>query len=444
MKKAAIGIVPDDWVVAPLGNFLSLCTYGFTNPMPTTNSGPYKVVAKDIRDGIIDFKTARHTSEYAFRSQLTNKSRPRVNDILLTKDGSIGRVAICNHPTICINQSVALLRSNGLIFPLFLKYLLLSPYYQQKMADDAEGTTIKHIYITRVDKMEVAIPPLPTQQAIARVLRLLDDKIELNRQMNETLEATAQAIFKSWFVDFDPVKAKAEGRQPAGMDAETAALFPDGFEEEDGREVPKGWGVGTIQDLCVTIENGGTPKRMESTFWEGGTIPWFKTGELIDGPLIDSDEKITELGLTESACRLWHPKTILIALYASPTVGRLGILEIPGTANQACSALVAKISYGSLFLYYSLLFSRDQLQNIAVGAAQQNINQQVLKEHKVLIPDTSVTQTFQHIIEPLYKKKVHNIQQSHLLAQIRDALLPKLMSSEINISQPNEIIQESV
>jgi type I restriction enzyme, S subunit len=277
------------------------------------------------------------------------------------------------------------------------------------------------------------IPSIEEQRSIVRIIGTIDDKIELNRQMNETLEAMARAIFKSWFVDFDPVRAKAEGRD-TGLPPEIAVLFPDGFEEIDGREVPKGWGVGAVQDLCLSIENGGTPKRMESTYWNEGTIPWFKTGELSDDPLIESDEKITELGLTESACRLWQPKTILIALYASPTVGRLGILEILGTANQACSALVAKIDFGFLFLYYSLLFSRDQLQNIAVGAAQQNINQQVLKEHRILIPDVSIAQQFQQIIEKLYEKKLNNIQQSRTLAQTRDALLPKLMSGEIRVN----------
>jgi type I restriction enzyme S subunit len=234
-------------------------------------------------------------------------------------------------------------------------------------------------------------------------------------------------------VDFDPVRAKAEGRD-TGLPPEVAALFPDSFEEVDGREVPRGWGIGTVQDLCFSVENGGTPKRMESAYWDAGTIPWFKTGELSDDPLIDSDEKITELGLTESACRVWQPKTILIALYASPTVGRLGILEIPGTANQACSALAAKRDFGFLFLYYSLLFSRDQLQNIAVGAAQQNINQQVLKEHQVLLPDSAIAHHFQQLIEPLYEKKLANLQQSRTLAKIRDALLPKLMSGDMDVS----------
>lgn len=307
------------------------------------------------------------------------------------------------------------------------------PSFKDYIRKIAVGATMPSINTEILSNVPICYPPLPIQHRIARILGTLDDKIEQNRQMNETLEAMARAIFKSWFVNYDPVRAKADGRQPVGMDAETAALFPDSFEEVDGREVPRGWSFGTVQDLCLSIENGGTPSRRETKYWEGGTIPWFKTGELTDNPLIDSEEKITELGLGESACKLWHPKTILIALYAAPTVGRLGILEIHGTANQACSALMANSDFGFLFLYYNLLFNRDKLQNIAVGAAQQNINQKILREHKILIPDAVIAKRFQSMAEIFYKKKVTNVQESRTLAQIRDSLLPKLISGEIQV-----------
>lgn len=195
--------------------------------------------------------------------------------------------------------------------------------------------------------------------------------------------------------------------------------------------VPRGWRVGVVEELCISIENGGTPKRMEPEYWLNGTIPWFKTGELTDGPLIESEEAITEIGLANSSCKLWNIGTILIALYASPTVGRLGILEMPATANQACSALIAKPEYGNLFLFHSLLFAREELQNIAVGAAQQNISQQVVRHHILLIPDPGIASAFQQRVETYYSMRVNNEKQSRILAAIRDELLPKLMSGEI-------------
>lgn len=148
LRAAGIGEVPLLWTVAPLRDFVHLVTYGFTNPMPTTETGPYKVTAADIYQGIIHYERARHTSQEAYINLLTDKSRPVIGDVLLTKDGSIGRVAVVDRANICINQSVALLRPNHNILPRFLKYLLEAPYYQGKMEADSDGSTIKHIYIT--------------------------------------------------------------------------------------------------------------------------------------------------------------------------------------------------------------------------------------------------------------------------------------------------------
>lgn len=123
-------------------------------------------------------------------------------------------------------------------------------------------------------------PPPDEQKAIAHILGTLDDKIELNQQMNQTLEVLPRALFKSWVINFDPVRAKLDGRQPAGMDAEAAALFPDEFEDSVIGKIPKGWKAGVLRDCCERVENGGTPKRSEPQYWELGTIPWLTSGEV--------------------------------------------------------------------------------------------------------------------------------------------------------------------
>jgi len=372
-------------------------------------------------------------------------------------NGLIGShsVPLCNHSGIIVGRKGAYRGIHYSSKPFFvidtafylepkIEFDMKWAYYElitQDINSMDSGSAIPSTSREAFYRLPVILPSLPEQHAIAHILGTLDDKIECNRRMNETLEAMAQAIFKSWFVDFDPVRAKAEGRQPAGMDDETAALFPNEFEVVDGREVPKGWRYLSVESICESIENGGTPKRMERDYWENGVIPWLKTGELIDGPIIDSEEKITVSGLTNSSCKLWKPKTILMALYASPTVGRLGILEIPATANQACSALMARNDFGYLFLYYNLFFSREQFQNISVGAAQQNINQKIVKSHLILIPQPKIAQSFQKYVEFLYNQKLSNIQQSRTLAALRDTLLPKLISGEIRV--PEAMIAES-
>ena len=143
-----------EWKKVKLDDCLELITYGFTNPMPDTLSGPWKVTAKDINNGRIVFETARHTSQEAFDNDLTDKSRPKKGDILLTKDGTLGRLAIVGDERVCINQSVALLRVNKDILSVpYLYYLLSTPLYQAKMIADAGGAAIKHIYITRVNQL---------------------------------------------------------------------------------------------------------------------------------------------------------------------------------------------------------------------------------------------------------------------------------------------------
>jgi type I restriction enzyme S subunit len=152
------------WVKTPLAECLQLITYGFTNPMPTTAEGPYMITAKNVVGGRIDFTSARRTSREAFNELLTDKSRPLIGDVLLTKDGTLGRVAVVDRAETCINQSVALLRPNERMKPHFMRLLLSSSSYQRQMAEDAGGTTIKHIYITRVDKMGVVYPESVQEQ----------------------------------------------------------------------------------------------------------------------------------------------------------------------------------------------------------------------------------------------------------------------------------------
>ncbi|MBV6437923.1 MAG: hypothetical protein AELANPGJ_03218 [Anaerolineae bacterium] len=249
--------------------------------------------------------------------------------------------------------------------------------------------------------------------------------------MNATLEAMARALFKSWFVDFDPVRAKAEGRDPAGMDAETAALFPDAFEDSPLGEIPRGWRVGTVVDLCESIANGSTPSRKRADYWVGGDIDWFKTGELNDSILIASEEKITTLGLNESSCKLWPESTVLVALYASPTVGRLGMLSKVATANQACSGLVARQDIGHWYVFHAVLFERDRLQSYAVGAAQQNISQRVLSAHPVVVPNHVVCRRYHQLVLSLFERVQLNLEESIALAEMRDTLLPRLMRGEL-------------
>jgi len=186
----------DGWTTCSLAGCLKLITYGFTNPMPTSLSGPYMVTAKNIRRGEIDYANSRRTSQEAFDNLLTDKSRPIIGDVLLTKDGTLGRLAVVPEANLCINQSVALLRPNERMNPHFMKCMLSSPTYQRRMIDDSDGATIKHIYITRVDKMNVVFPPSITEQNV------VVENLNLFMRKTQRLEA----IYQQKLVALDELK----------------------------------------------------------------------------------------------------------------------------------------------------------------------------------------------------------------------------------------------
>ena len=178
-----------------LDDCLEWITYGFTSPMPDTEKGPWKITAKDVHNGIIDYHSARHTSEEAFE-KLTEKCKPSIGDVLLTKDGALGRTAVVTETNICINQSVALLRPRkNLLSSEYLNCLLRSPFYQNKMMEDTGGGTIKHIYITRVNQMMIPVPSLEEQK---RIVNILDRFDKLCNDISEGLPAEIEARHKQY------------------------------------------------------------------------------------------------------------------------------------------------------------------------------------------------------------------------------------------------------
>ncbi|MGJ0510656.1 MAG: restriction endonuclease subunit S [Methylocystis sp.] len=198
-KKTEVGVIPAEWVCEPLFAFFSFISYGFTNPMPTVRDGVFMITAADINDGRLQLETARRTSKTAYQTLLTAKSKPRSNDILLTKDGTLGRLAVVGDETICINQSVAVIRPNERVDPQFLKMLLESPFYQKRMLEDAGGSTIKHIYITIVDKMPVGLPldkleQLAISQALGDVDALLCRLDKLIAKKRDLKQAAMQKL----------------------------------------------------------------------------------------------------------------------------------------------------------------------------------------------------------------------------------------------------------
>jgi len=434
IQRAEIGQVPSHWEVAPLSAFVSRVTYGFTNPMPTVDDGPFMVTAKDIHDGRIDYSTVRHTDWKAYRNDLTDKSRPRINDALLTKDGGSGRVAICDRADVCINQSVALIQPNGNINSRFLLYILQTPHYQRRMEEDSDGTTIKHIYITRVDKMEVAIPPLAEQHAIVGIVGALDDKIELNRHMNETLEAMARALFKSWFVDFDPVRAKAEDRDPV-LPKPITDLFPARFIDSELGEIPEGWSVKLLDTLARFVNGLALQKYPPS---DGNSLPVIKIAQLrsrnttganrasadLDSDYVVQDGDILFSWSGSLECVLWAGGS--------------------GALNQHLFKVILD-TYPRWLCYLGIHLHLEDFRHIAAGKATTmgHIQRHHLSDARLAVPPPRLMSAASTIIEPIVESLWRREVQSRALAVARDALLPKLISGELRVKDAEKFVERA-
>jgi type I restriction enzyme S subunit len=281
-----------------------------------------------------------------------------------------------------------------------------------------------------VHPIEVRWPPVDRQRVISEILGALDDKIELNRWMSETLEAMARALFKSWFVDFDPVQAKVEGRD-TGLPEEIADLFPDSFEDSELGEIPTGWAVEGFS-RTVEILGGGTPQTSVAGYW-GGDIPWFS---IVDAPrgtevfVIRTAKKITEEGLRNSATHLVPVGTTIIS--ARGTVGRIALTGVPMALNQSCYGLRGKdASKTGAYTYFATRTLVSALQRQAHGSVFDTITRDTLAGVPFVVPQKGLKNAFEAAIEPIMARLRSCVAEIDKLTASRDALLPKLVSGEL-------------
>jgi len=344
----------------------------------------------------------------------------RRGDVLLTSEAPLGQAAyVASDTSCCLGQRLFALRARpGVLHGRFLYYALTSPQVQRRLHARATGTTAQGIKQSELRQVEIELPDLEEQARIAAVLGTLDEKVDSNRRVATLLEDTAATVFRARFVDFVGVEQ---------------------FEESEIGPIPEGWDVGTVGNLCDAVRNGGTPRRMEPRYWSGGTIPWFKTGELHGSFLPrQSAVSITETGLMESNCSLLPRGTILIAIYAAPTVGRLGILDTQGTCNQACTALMPKDDVGYPFVYLTLQRLRDYFNGLASGSAQQNISKRIVESAPALIPPIEALASFNALTLPQFEMLAALQRESEALSMLRDTLVAKLVSGQIRVPDDPE------
>jgi type I restriction enzyme S subunit len=350
------------------------------------------------------------------------RSIVRRGDLIFTCWGTIGQVGLiddrCLEPEYVIsNKQMKITPDPNKADSLFLYYLFSGPEMSERIRNQAIGSSVPGFNLGQLRSLRFQLPPLLEQRAIARILGALDDKIELNRRMNHTLEEMARAIFKSWFVDFDPVTAKSEDRQPYGMNAKTAALFPSAFQDSELGPIPRGWQVGTIADLAQ-VTSGKRPGTRSKSQTPDLRVPLFGGAGIMG--------------------------YVSVPLYTEPVLltGRVGTLGLVFRISEPCwpsdntLILISKDICHYEYIYYSL--QEIEFQSLNRGSTQPLVTQGDLQSQSVVLASIEIAKAFHSIAHKLFAKIDQNEAESRTLAAIRDALLPKLLSGEIRVNQVAE------
>jgi type I restriction enzyme S subunit len=288
-----------------------------------------------------------------------------------------------------------------------------------------------------LEQLEIPLPPPAEQRAIAGVLGAMDDNIEQNRRTARALERLARAIFRAWFVDFEPVKAKAGGATAfPSMPQPVFDALPTRFVDFEIGPVPEGWEVKALSGICALV-SGGTPKRSEASYWGGG-IPWFSVKDApSDGEIwvIDTAESITDEGLSNSAAIL-VPKGCTI-ISARGTVGKLAMAGIPMAFNQSCYGLLPIDKSSYCYLHLLMQAAVAELQRRTHGSVFDTITRATFDGLLVVSPQEETVSSFETVAAPLFDSLLSLIQESAKLAQLRDYLLPRLLSGSVRVGAAN-------
>jgi type I restriction enzyme S subunit len=361
--------------------------------------------------------------------------------VMLTKRAPVGAV-VMNAVPMATNQGFLNFRCGRKLLPEFLFYWFKAngPYLDAV----ANGSTYPELYPSDLFEFEIAVPALDEQRAVVDVLSFLDDKIEANQRTSSTLEAMAHANFKSWFVDYDPVRAKCGGQQPFGMDAETAALFSSSFQDSKLGKIPTGWDADEIRAKTRTIQYGLTrsasakevgPRFLRITDIQGGRVNWDQVPFCPVNPKEHEKYRIV-------------PGDILIARTGASTGENLYVVDAPDSifASYLIRLQFADLSMARVVGEYMRTAAYVDYVAGAVGgaSAQPNASAQVLASAVFAFPPMPVAKKFAESVEPLDKQRAQNSRQSQILGSLRDLLLPKLISGEIRVSESERMVGQAL
>jgi len=404
--------------VLPLEDCLdALIDYRGKTPVKTESGIPL-ITAKIIKGGRIETPT-----EFIAKDEYVAWMRrgiPKEGDVVLTVEAPLGEVAQLGPEKIALAQRVVTLRGKpGLLDSTYLLYLLQTDDMQSQLKSRATGTTVLGIKQSELRKVMLTLPRFDLQLSSAATLKALDDRITLLRETNATLEAIAQALFKSWFVDFDPVRAKMEGRVPEGIDEATAALFPDELEVSELGLVPRGWRNVSLKEAVSIHDSKRIPLSGQEREKRKGPYPYYGAAALMDAVddyLFDGVYLLT--GEDGSV---------------ADTNGYPIMQYVWGKFWVNNHAHILQGKDGVATEHVMLAMQRTNITPYITGAVQAKLSQTNMWRINFLKPTREVAQHFGSLLEPLFVRFRHNSEQAQTLATLRDTLLPRLVSGQLRL-----------
>ena len=426
-------------------------------PAYSENGEYFFINGNNLLDGEIIFnEKTKSCSKFEYDKYKKDLSN---NTILISINGTIGNLAFYKGENVILGKSACYINIKSDVDKNFIYYALKSSKFQNYIKSQATGSTIKNVSLKLLRDYVLELPDIIQQKRISKILSNLDEKINLNNQINQTLETIAQAIFKSWFIDFEPVRAKIAAKQE-GKDPEraamcaisgkskteleqmaaddfaelqaTAALFPDELVESELGEVPRGWSVQKIKDFGRVI-CGKTPSKSIAEYY-GNDIPFIKIPDMHhDVFVLDSFEKLSEKGSNSQANKILPRGSICVSCIA--TVGKVIITHQPSQTNQQINSIVPDLPIYTYFLYFLMGEKERLFHDLASGgSATLNMNTSTFSNVDILMPNSKIIEAYDGVVSRIFDEILHNLKLSFLLSDMRDTLLPKLLSGELDVS----------
>lgn len=414
--------VSQDIIFTPITSLLSEVIDNRGRTCPTAERGIPLIATNCIgNENLYPVKkNIRYVSLETYNSWF--RGHPEPGDVIFVNKGTPGRVCLVPEPIdFCIAQDMVSLRANKNINNLYLLAAMRAPQVQNQIQQLQVGTMIPHFKKGDFEKLLIPMREMPIQIVIGKIYFELSKKIDLNERISKTLEDITQTIFKSWFIDFDPVKAKIAGEVPTGLDAETAALFPDSMEESAIGSIPKGWNLGTLEEIIDIYDSKRIPIAGAERKKRVGKFPYYGATGVLD--YIDDY-------LFEGPHVLVGEDGTVITSRGTPMVQY--VWDKFWVSNHAH---VLKAKKGFSVEQLKLLLERVQISNYITGAVQPKLNQGNLCLIPCVIPSVEVSVAFNSTIQPFFENMRRLAVETRTLIQIRDSLLPRLISGELQIPQ---------